>query len=255
MYPFQSSAFLIQAVNKWSLFQSNPALTVFPTAVTLQFLFPSLGSFVLALPDHAFNLIDPSITELVTSSVSTNLQQSFLIQRKIHRTHKPVVGRQREKCNLTELFELIMNRTVPEGNLPESAALFLQSENNSPLNDAYEIFSYTTTKRSQELLISLLGNVNLEPLFLHCSKTDTRVSFSDLMNERRIDLEYAGLFSESTGQFAFERIGSAYSDFVRYLQIGFLNGDDFAFWKWRQNQFDHVLSNGSHIRPFRSTRR
>jgi hypothetical protein len=71
----------------------------FPTALTLQFLFPSSGSFVSALEDHAFNVIDSNVTKLVKSSVSTNLQQSFLIQRKIHRNHKSQVRCQRAKCN------------------------------------------------------------------------------------------------------------------------------------------------------------
>jgi hypothetical protein len=71
----------------------------FPTVVTLQFLFPSSGRFVLALEDHAFNIINPNVTELVKGSVSTNLQQSSPTQRKIHRNHKPEVRCQRAKCN------------------------------------------------------------------------------------------------------------------------------------------------------------
>jgi hypothetical protein len=43
--------------------------------------------------------------------------------------------------------------------------------------------------KAERLLSDFLGNVSLEQLFLDCSKADIRMNLSELMMERRIDLE------------------------------------------------------------------
>jgi hypothetical protein len=94
------------------------------------------------------------------------------------------------------------------------------------------------------LLSRLLGNVNLEILFLGGSKSDIRMNLSDLLKENRIDLESVNvsilsiealdsLFlnefvmaeSEDALLRIISKLGSDYRDLLRHIQIRFLSED------------------------------
>jgi hypothetical protein len=98
--------------------------------------------------------------------------------------------------------------------------------------------------RSQGLLSGFLGNVTLERLFLDCSKADIRMNLSDLLKERRIDLEFADVSvlsvealdslllsefvrveSEDSLLRFILKLDSGYRDLLRHIQIGFLSED------------------------------
>jgi hypothetical protein len=96
-------------------------------------------------------------------------------------------------------------------------------------------------QQSQRLLSGLLGNVNLELLFLDCSKAAIRTNLSDLVMERRIDLESVDvsvealdslLLSESISVRSEDallrlilKLGPGYRDLLRHIQIGFLSAN------------------------------
>jgi hypothetical protein len=113
------------------------------------------------------------------------------------------------------------------------------------------------------LLSRLLGNVNLEALFLGSSESDSRVNLSELQIERRIDLESADvsvLSLEALDSLVLSKsisvrsgdsllwivleLSSGYSNLLRDIQIRFLSEDGFSlldeylgippesFWQW-----------------------
>jgi hypothetical protein len=89
--------------------------------------------------------------------------------------------------------------------------------------------------------------VNLECLFLGCSKADIRKNLSDLVKERRIDLESVDvlvlsfealdslLLSESVSVESEDallriilKLGPGYRNLLRHIQIVFLSEDGFS---------------------------
>jgi hypothetical protein len=164
---------------------------------------------------------------------------------------------------LNESFRFIANGTVIESVVAESAALFPAVREQLLVDGCARKFvlkggemeaaairslqlllsgESISIRRSQGLLSVLLGNVNLEPLFLGCSKADIRENLSDLVKEMRIDLESADvsalslealdnlLLSESVSVKSEDallrfilKLGPGYRDLLRHIQIGFLS--------------------------------
>jgi hypothetical protein len=98
--------------------------------------------------------------------------------------------------------------------------------------------------RSHGFLSGLLGNMALEVLFLDRSKSDVRLNLSELMNERRIELESADLsvlsfealdnllLSESISVKSEDallqlilKLGPSYRDLLGHIEIEFLSED------------------------------
>jgi hypothetical protein len=115
---------------------------------------------------------------------------------------------------LSESFEFLVNGAVIESDIAEAAALapavqeqlsvdgcarkFILDENGIETTDIRSLQVLLSgesifIKRSQGLLSRMFRNVNLERLFLGCSKADIRKNLSDLVKERRVDLEFADI--------------------------------------------------------------
>jgi hypothetical protein len=114
--------------------------------------------------------------------------------------------------HLRESFQFIVKGTEIESDFAESSALFPTAREQPSVDSCARKFFVTDSRieasdiLSLELLLSgetisaggsvrllsnILGNVNLERLFLNCSKGKIRMNLSELMIENRIDLESA----------------------------------------------------------------
>jgi hypothetical protein len=93
-----------------------------------------------------------------------------------------------------------------------------------------------------------LGNDNLERLFLGCWKADNQMNLSELMKERRIDLESVNVSTVSVEALdnlllneivtvesddsllhLILKLGSGYRDLLRHIKIEFLSDDGLSF--------------------------
>jgi hypothetical protein len=166
---------------------------------------------------------------------------------------------------LREPFQFIVNGTVIETDISEAAAVFPAVReqllvdgcarkfliNNSGI-EAADIFSFQlllsgesiSIGQSLGLLSRLLGNVIFELLFLDCSKADNRMNLSELMKQRRIDLESAVLSVEALDNLLLSefvtvesedallefilKLGLDYRDLLKHIQLAFLSEDGFG---------------------------
>jgi hypothetical protein len=165
-------------------------------------------------------------------------------------------------AQLNESFEFIANGTVIEMDVAEAAALFpavreqllvdgrsrkfFMQNSGMEAADIRSLLSGESIfmKQSHQLLAGLFGNENLELLFLGCQEANIRKNLSDLMKERRLDLESVDvsilsidaldslLLSESVSVESEDsllriilKLGPDYRNLLRHIQIAFLNED------------------------------
>jgi hypothetical protein len=166
---------------------------------------------------------------------------------------------------LSESFQFVVNGAVIESDFAEAAALFRGIREQLSVDgcsrkffvqdsdiEAADILSLQFLlsgesifmKRSQGLLNRFLGNETLELLFLGSSKSDIQKSLLDLVKERRIDLDFAGLsnlsfealdtllLSESVSMESEDallrfilKLGPDSRDLLRHIQLVFLSED------------------------------
>jgi hypothetical protein len=262
----------LQAMNKCSLFQKNPTFLITPYQVQSPVSLSIFREFLSALEGKAVKITDTNFRELEWLCEEFGFDEFAAKLSKFFRSSEDSQGRQLrnplvriQSALLSESFLFVVNGFVIKSDLAEAAALFPAVREQLSVDgcarnffvnesgiEATDIHSLQfllsgeaiSMRRSQELLNGLLGNVNLERLFLNCSKVDIEMNLSDLTMERRIDLESTDLsgfsvealdsllLSESVSIGCEDalllfilNLGPDYRDLLRHIQIGFLSQD------------------------------
>jgi hypothetical protein len=210
-----------QAITKCSLFQKNSSLLVSPYRVESPVSLSIFREFVSALEGNVITITVTNLTGLERLCQEFGFDEFAAKLSKFSPLLKDSQKRQigtplsgMRSSLLGESFEFFVNGTVIEIDIAEAAALFPAVREQLSVDgcarkffvncseiEAADILSLQlllsgeaiSVRRSQGLLSGLLGNVSFERLFLDCSKADIRMNLSDLVIERRIDLESSDL--------------------------------------------------------------
>jgi hypothetical protein len=262
----------LQAMTKCSLFQKDPTLLVSPYRIHSPVSLSIFREFLSALEGNAINITNTNFTELqrlckefgfsdLSAQFSDFCHRSQDSQRRQIGNPLAVV----RSSQLSDSFDFIVKEAVIETSISEAASLFPAVREQLSVDgcarkffvkdsgiEAADIHSLQllfsgeriSIRRSHGLLSRLLGNVNLEVLFLDRSESDIGVNLSELMIERRIDLESVDVSvlsiealdslllselvtveSEDALLRLILQLGSDYRDLLRHIQIVFLSED------------------------------
>jgi hypothetical protein len=258
-----------QAIHKCTLFSNNQTLTISPYQVQSPVSLSIFREFITALEGATVNITATNLrglellcAEFGFSEFAANLSSFNPPSEDSHRQQIGSPLTEVRKAFLSESFLFIVNGLEIARELHASAALFPAVREQLSVDgcarkffvkdsriEAADIDSFQlllsgerlSNIRSQLLLSKVLGNENLERLFLNCSKTDIRMNLSELMVEKRIDLESVDLSVEALDNLLLSesvtvksedallqfilKLGPGYRDLLRHIAIGFLSED------------------------------
>jgi hypothetical protein len=262
----------LQVMNKCNTFQKNPALLVTPYRVRSSINLSIFREFVSALEGKTVNVTDTNLTGLSRLCEEFGFDEFAAQLSEFSQPSEDSQGRQIasplaqvRSALLSESFQFIANGIVVESDVAESMALFPAVREQLSVDGCARAFVLNGSGvesadirslqllvsgesisfgRSQELQNGLFENVNLERLFVNCSKAGIRTNLLDLGRERGINLGSADLlvlsvealdslllsesvFVESEDallQFILN-CDPGYRDLLRHIQIGFLSDD------------------------------
>jgi hypothetical protein len=255
----------LQAMTKCHLFQSNPTVLGSPYRVHSPVSLSIFREFLSALEGNSITLTDtnfPALLQLseefLFSELSTQLSQFKHSSAERQIKHQlSEIG----KVFLSESFLFLVNESVIESNVAESAALFPAVQEQLSVDSCARKFfvkddgiesaaidsllsgERISNERSQLLLNKLLGNVNLERLFLNSSNSKVQMNLSEsVIDLESVDLsilsvealdnlllnEFVTVESEDSLLRMILKLGPEYRDLLRHIEIVFLSGDGFS---------------------------
>jgi hypothetical protein len=261
----------LQAITKCSLFQNNPTLTSSPYKIQSRVSLAVFQEFISALQSTTVKITNTNFTELQQLCQEFGFDELSAKLSQLFEPSEDSLGRQignpltrMRNSLLSESFLFTANGTEIAIEVADSlifpavreqlsvdgcARKFVLNESGIEAADIRSLQlllsgEAISIRRSMTLLIRLLGNVNLEQLFLNCSKADIRMNLSDLVKERRIELESVDvsvlsvaaldslLLSESILVESEEallrfilKLGPDYRYLLRHIKIEFLSED------------------------------
>jgi hypothetical protein len=257
----------LQAMMKCSLFQNNPTLLLSPYRVQSPVSLSIFREFLSALKGNAINITDTNFRELDRLCKEFGFDEfsrklSTFCERSADSREQQMINSLSRMRNalLNESFQFVVKGIEIASDFAESLIFPAVREQLSVDGCARKFFVKESEIeaadiRSLQLLVSgesisnvptllncLLGNVNLELLFLDCSKADILKNQSELKKERRIDLksvdvsilsvealdslllnESVTVESEDSLLWFILNLGSEYRDLVRHIQLEFVS--------------------------------
>jgi hypothetical protein len=208
---------VIHAIKKCDLFRNNRILAATPYAVQSPVSLSIFQEFVSALEGKAVTITDTNCAAFQQLSDEFGFKELSAQLSKFCQPSKDPLKQQivnpltrAQNALLSESFLFLVNGTVIGSDIAEAATLCSAVREQLSVDGCARKFVLTdrriaavdirslqlllsgegiTIRGSQGFLCGLLENVNLELLFLGCSKSDNRMNLSELMMERRIDLE------------------------------------------------------------------
>jgi hypothetical protein len=208
---------VIQAIKKCSLFRNNLTLTASPYRIESPVSMSIFQEFVSAFERKTVTITNTNFTEFDLLSKEFGFTELSAQHYKVCESSSNWQSRQignrfvaMQNTHLSESFLFVVNGSVIESDFAESAAFFPAVREQLLVDGCARTFFLNESRisaadiRSLQLLLSgedisnvgsegllskLLGNANLEFLFLDRLKANNRMNLSDLMIERRIDLE------------------------------------------------------------------
>jgi hypothetical protein len=258
----------LQVINKCNLFQKNPTLSVSPYRVHSPVSLSIFREFLSALEGNAINITHTNLRRLELLSGEFGFSEFSVKLSKFSESSKdsqnPQIGSSLTRMRtafLRESFEFIVNGSKIERDFAESSALFPAVREQLAVDSCARKFFVTdsgiegsdidsldfvlsgetiSTGRSQLLLNKVLGNENLERLFLKCSKSDIRMDLSESVIDFKSS-EVSNLSIEALDSLLFNevvkvesedsllrfilKLGSDYRNLLRHIKISFLSDE------------------------------
>jgi hypothetical protein len=202
---------VLQAMNKFSLFQKNPLLLVSPYRVQSPVSLSILREFISVLEGNTVNITSTNLKGLQRLCEEFGFDDFAAKLSNFCEQSKDSQGRQLinslagvKSLHLSESFEFVMKEAVIEIDFAESLIFPAVREQLSVDGCARKFFVKVSEMESAdihslEFLISgesisnrrtqglLIGNVNLEQLLLNYSKANIGMNLSELMMKSQID--------------------------------------------------------------------
>jgi hypothetical protein len=262
----------LQVINKCSSFQNNPALLASPYRIQSSISLSIFREFVSTLEGKSITITNTNLIGLEQLYEEFGFSDLSAKLSNFKSRSESSQGRQFESqftgmrnAHLREAFQFIVNGIEIESDFAESATFFPTVREQLSVDSCARKLFVTDSRieatdirslqlllsgetirkgESEQLLSNVLGNENLEVLFLNCLKSYIRMNLSELMIERWIDLESVDvsilsieelnnlLLSEfvtvesedSLLQFIL-KLGRDYRDLLRHIKIAFLSKD------------------------------
>jgi hypothetical protein len=221
VHPEETFTIPFQAITKCNLFQNNLTLADTPYSVQSSITLSIFQEFVSALEGNSIKITDTNLIGLQQLCEEFGFDELLSQLSPFFQPSDDSLGRQlrspltqMRSALLSESFLFVTKGTVIESDISEAIALFPSIREQPSVDGCARKFfvkhsgiesadirslqlllsgEAISIGRSQGLLNNLLGNVNLEQMFLSCSRSNIQKNLSDLGMKNRIDFESADI--------------------------------------------------------------